>query len=101
MACDQDRRRIGTFVTYELEKSELQSAATRVASQIVGHDIAEKISDLCAFIAARSGHLGSVEMEVTLMRELQSLSSDLNSHPRKALRAAHSRLVRDYELPAD
>ena len=101
MANDQEKRRIGTFVTYELEKEELHNSATRVASQIVGEEIAEAISDLIAFIAAHDGALGSVEMEVTLMRELQLLSADLKAHPRKALRAAHSRLVRDYELPAD
>jgi len=101
MACDQDRRRTGTFVTYELEKCEFQSAATRVAAQILGQETAEKISDLCAFIAARSGHLGSVEMEVTMMRELMLLSPALAADPRKAIRAAHSRMLRDYELPAD
>lgn len=98
---DQQFSRIGLSTTYELEKAELPAAATRVATQFSDGATAEAIADLVAVIASHEGRLRAVRKSVILMQELRHLSADLRDHPRLALRAAHSRLVRDYELPTD
>lgn len=93
--------RIGINPSYELEKAELPAAAARVAAQFSDAETAEAISDLCAVVANHEGRLRSVRMTVQLMQELRNSSADLMQHPRKAFRAAHSRLVRNYALPSD
>jgi DNA transposition AAA+ family ATPase len=98
---DQQFSRIGIHATYELEDKELPAAAARVAAQFSDSATAEAIADLCAFIAAREGRLRAVRKTVVLAQELRNASADLRENPRKAIRAAHARLVRDYELPHD
>lgn len=93
--------RIGINPSYELEKAELPAAAARVAAQFSDAETAEAVSDLCAVVANHEGRLRSVRMTVQLMQELRNSSADLMQHPRKAFRAAHSRLVRNYALPSD
>ena len=98
---DQQLSRIGIYRDYALEPKELPEAASRVAEQFSDPETAEAIADLCAFIAAREGRLRAVRKTVILAQELRHASADLRDNPRKAIRAAHSRLVRDYQLPTD
>lgn len=93
--------RIGLNPTYELEPSELPAAAARVATQFSDPQTAEAIADLCSVVAHHEGRLRAVRMTVQLMQELRHTSPDMREHPRKAFRAAHSRLVRNYALPSD
>ena len=51
--------------------------------------------------AGGAGALGSVAMTVVLMQQLRELSDTLRNNPRAALRAAHSRLKRNYLLLED
>lgn len=98
---DQQFSRIGIHATYELEPKEIPAAAARVAAQFSDAATAESVADLAAFIGARDGRLRAVKKTIILMQELRNASADLRHDPRKALRAAHSRLVRDYQLPND
>ena len=98
---DQQLSRIGIHANYELEAAELPEAAHHVAAQFSDAATAEAISDLCAIIASHEGRLRAVRKTVILAQELRQQSSKLHSNPRDAIRAAHSRLVRNYELPAD
>jgi len=98
---DQQFSRIGIHAKYELETKELAAAAHHVTQQFSDPATAESVSDLVALIATHDGRLRAVRKTVILMQELRNASADLRDNPRKALRAAHSRLVRDYELPAD
>ncbi len=98
---DQQLSRIGICASYELDAKELPAAAARVAAQFSDPETAEAIADLCAFIAAKEGRLRAVRKTVILAQELRQASADLRDNPRKAIRAAHSRLVRDYQLPND
>lgn len=98
---DQQFSRIGIHAKYELLPKELASLAKKVAVQFSDAGTAELIEDLCAFVAGHEGRLRAVRKTVVLMQELRKASAELNSDPRKAFRAAHSRLVRDYQLPAD
>ena len=98
---DQQLSRIGIHASYELEEKELPATSARVAAQFSDPETAEQIADLCAFIAAREGRLRAVRKTVILAQELRHASADLRDNPRKAIRAAHARLVRDYTLPND
>jgi len=98
---DQQFSRIGIHASYELEAAELPAAAARVAAQFSDAATAEAIADLAAFIAGKDGRLRAVRKTVILAQELRNASADLRENPRKAIRAAHSRLVRDYALPSD
>ena len=98
---DQQLSRIGIHASYELDAKELPAAAARVAAQFSNPETAESIADLCAFIAAKEGRLRAVRKTVILAQELRQASADLRDNPRKAIRAAHARLVRDYQLPND
>lgn len=98
---DQQLSRIGIHASYELEDKELPAAAARIAAQFSDPETAEAIADLCAFIAAREGRLRAVRKTVILAQELRHASAELRDNPRKAIRAAHARLVRDYQLPND
>ena len=98
---DQQFSRIGIHGSYELEKKELHDASLRVAQQFSNRETAEKISDLCAYIALHEGRLRAVKKTVILAEELRQASPTLKDDPRAAMRAAHSRLIRDYKLPLD
>lgn len=98
---DQQLSRIGIHASYELDAKELPAAAARVAAQFSNPETAEAIADLCAFIAGKEGRLRAVRKTVILAQELRQASADLRDNPRKAIRAAHARLVRDYQLPND
>ena len=98
---DQQFSRIGIRGDYELEESELHACAMRVARQCSNAETAEKIGDLAAFIAKHEGRLRAVKKTVILAEELRKFSSKLKDDPRAAVRAAHSRLVRDYQLPPE
>ncbi|WAC18855.1 AAA family ATPase [Luteolibacter sp. SL250] len=98
---DQQFSRIGIRAQYELEEKELPEVARHVAAQFSDIETAAEIEDLCTFIASKPGRLRAVRKSVILMQELRKASPDLADNPRKALRAAHSRLVRDYALPGD
>ena len=100
-ANDQQLSRIGMHCNYELMPAELPAAARRVTAQYSDPETADLIEDLCSFIAGHEGRLRAVRKGVILMQELRNASADLRNNPRKALRAAHARLVRDYELPND
>jgi DNA transposition AAA+ family ATPase len=98
---DQQFSRIGIHANYELDSRELPGASAHVAAQHSDPETAEQIADLVAFIAAREGRLRAVRKTVVLAQELRAISADLRDNPRKAIRAAHARLVRDYTLPND
>ena len=98
---DQQFSRIGIHGNYELEDAELPAAAMHVARQCSDDVTAEAISDLVAFIASKDGRLRSVKKTVILAQQLRAESSKLRDDPRAAVRAAHSRLIRDYTLPLD
>jgi DNA transposition AAA+ family ATPase len=100
-ANDQQFSRVGIHGTYALEAAELPAAALYVARQFSDDPTAEAISDLVAFISARDGRLRAVRKTVILAQQLRAESNKLRDDPRAAIRAAHSRLIRDYELPVD
>lgn len=100
-ANDQQFSRVGICATYELTEKELPAVSKRVAHQYSDAETAEEIEDLVAVIAAHPGRLRAVEKTVRLAQELRSLSKDLANNPRKAIRAAHARLPRNYALPSD
>ncbi len=98
---DQQFSRIGIHGVYELEKDEIQAAAKRVAHQYSDLATAEAIEDLTAAIGLQEGRLRAVKKTVILAEELRKVSKDLRDDPRKAIRSAHARLVRNYTLPSD
>ena len=98
---DQQFSRIGIHGNYQLEDSELQAAAMHVTRQFSDDATAESVSDLTCFIAARDGRLRAVRKTVILAQQLRAESAKLRDDPRAAIRAAHSRLIRDYSLPTD
>lgn len=98
---DQQRSRIGLCGKYELEDKELSECAKRVAHQFSDRATADEIEDLTAIIAAHEGRLRAVKKTVILAQELRAASAKLKNDPRAALRAAHSRLLRDFALPVD
>lgn len=100
-ANDQQFSRVGLHGTYELEAAELPSAANYVTRQFADDDTAEKVSDLTSFIARHDGRLRAVRKTVILAQQLRAESAKLRDDPRAAIRAAHSRLIRDYSLPTD
>jgi len=100
-ANDQQFSRIGIHGNYELEDAELHSAAMHVTKQASDDATAEAIGDLTAFIASKDGRLRSVKKTVILAQQLRAESAKLRDDPRGAIRAAHTRLIRDYSLPAD
>jgi DNA transposition AAA+ family ATPase len=100
-ANDQQFSRVGIHGTYELESAELPAASMHVAKQFSDEATAESISDLVSFIAARDGRLRAVRKTVILAQQLRAESAKLRDDPRAAIRAAHSRLIRDYSLPND
>ena len=101
IANDQHSRRLGIVPTYQLLQEEFAPLAHRVTRQFADTATADAIGDLVAVIAAHDGALGSVQMTVILMQQLRKLSAKLDADPRAALRAAHSRLNRNYLLPED
>lgn len=101
MANDQHASRLGIVTTYELEPEEFAPLSYKVARQYSDEAAADAVQDLVAVIAAHDGALRSVELTVVLMQELRKASAKLAGDPRAALRAAHSRLNRDYLLPED
>ncbi len=101
IANDQHSRRLGIVPTYQLQKDEFAPLSHKVARQFADNATADAIGDLAAVIAAHDGALGSVQMTVILMQQLRKLSAKLDADPRAALRAAHSRLNRNYLLPED
>ena len=61
----------------------------------------EAVSDLVSIVAKEDGHLRSVRKQVILMQALRRLQpAQFADDPRKAFRAAHKELVRNYTLPA-
>ena len=98
---DQQFSRIGINTNYELSKDELPAAARRIVHQFSDEQTADEVEDLAAYIASKDGKLRAVRKTIILAQELRSVSADLRDNPRKAMRAAHSRLVRDYALPSD
>lgn len=96
---DQQFSRIGIHGSYELEDKELSAASHHVARQFSDAATADAVSDLVAFIASQEGRLRAVKKTVILMQELRKASPKLANDPVAALRAAHSRLIRDYQLP--
>jgi len=98
---DQQRSRIGLCNDYSLEPDELPWCARRVTAQHSDEATAEAVEDLVAVIAAHEGVLRAVKKTVIYAQELRAASPKLKDDPRAALRAAHSRLLRDYALPVD
>jgi DNA transposition AAA+ family ATPase len=96
---DQQRSRIGLCNEYELDSDELPACARRVATQVSDPATADAVEDLVAVIAAHEGCLRAVKKTVILAQELRTASAKLKDDPRAAIRAAHTRLLRDYELP--
>lgn len=100
-ANDQQFSRVGIHGSYELQDDELPAAADHVTRQVSDDATADAVSDLTAFIAKHEGRLRAVKKTVILAQSLREESPKLKADPRAAIRAAHSRLVRDYALPAD
>ena len=98
---DQQFSRIGIHGAYELDPSELPAASMHVATQVSDVPTAEAISDLIAIIASHEGRLRAVRKTVILAQQLRLESPKLRDDPRAAIRAAHARLIRSYELPTD
>jgi len=98
---DQQFSRIGIHASYELEPGEIPAVSQHVAAQFSDTVTAEAVSDLCAIIGSHEGRLRAVRKTIILAQELRQQSAKLRDNPRDAVRAAHSRLVRNYELPAD
>lgn len=98
---DQQFSRIGMRGQYELETAELPAASLHVARQFSDDATADAISDLVSYIASKKGRLRAVKKTVILAQQLRAESASLANDPRAAIRAAHSRLVRDYSLPTD
>lgn len=101
MANDQHASRLGIVTTYELEDAEFAPLSHKVACQFSDEATADSIRDLVGVIASNDGALRSVELTVVLMQELRKASASLRDNPRAALRAAHSRLNRNYLLPSE
>lgn len=98
-ANDQHFSRVGISHGFKLKPAEIPKLSTIIASQIAGEDIAEEISDLAAFTGKHPGHLRAVEKTVKLATELMAHATKYADDPRGAYYAAHSQLVRDYDLP--
>lgn len=98
---DQQFSRIGIHGQYELEDDEIAAAAHYVTRQHSDDATADAVSDLVAFIGHRAGRLRAVRKTIILAQQLREESAKLNADPRAAVRAAHARLIRDYELPTD
>lgn len=101
LANDQHARRLGISTEYKLTEKEIPGLARDVAVQYSDEQTADSIADLLTVIASNDGALGSVALTVVLMQKLRNLSAELRNDPRKALRAAHARLARQYKLPSD
>jgi DNA transposition AAA+ family ATPase len=98
---DQQFSRIGIYGNYELEDKELPQASLHVARQFSDDATADAVSDLVAHIAAHDGRLRAVKKTIVLAQQLREESAKLADDPRAAVRAAHARLIRDYQLPID
>lgn len=92
---DQSLSRFGFAEHVSLNPKELSDIAHRVAAQYF--DDAEEVRDLTALIAKGQGGLRSVKKQCLLA---QALKDNGIPDPRKAFQAAHSKLIRDYTLPA-
>lgn len=95
----QHARRLGIVPKYELQDNEFAPLSHKVTCQFSDEATADAIRDLTTIIAANDGALGSVQLTIILMQQLRKLSASLNADPRAALRAAHSRMNRNYLLP--
>ncbi len=96
---DQQHSRIGMYCDLRLADDELPAVARKVAELFSSPEAAEEIEDLVTHVAMRPGRLRAVRMNVILAEELRKKNASLG--PRKAFRAAHKQLVRDYDLPGD
>jgi len=96
---DQHSSRIGICKNHAINPDTIAEEALRVAAQFSDQATAEEIADLVTIIAKRDGHFRSVRKEIILMQKLRELQPNFNDDPRRALRAAHRELVRDYDLP--
>ena len=100
---DQRSSRIGIcpLSGLSLATKNIADVAERVAIQFSDIKTAKAIADLCAIVAQKDGHLRSVRKQVVLTQALRRLQpKQFADDPRKAFRAAHNELVRDYTLPA-
>lgn len=96
---DQRSSRLGIVKSVTLSAAEIAKHSKRVAAQFSDEKTADKIADLVAIIGNHDGHLRSVRKTVNLMQALIKMQPALADDPRKALRMAHSELVRNYDLP--
>lgn len=94
-ANDQFFSRFGFKTEVTLEPKELSNVAHAVASQ--NCDFADDLRDLCAIVAKEKGGLRAVKKQCQLA---QALHDNGIADPRAAFKAAHSKLIRDYSLPA-
>lgn len=92
---DQFFSRFGFKTAVALADTELSSIANAVARQY--YDDADEIRDLTAIIAKHKGGLRAVKKQCQLA---QALKDNGIADPRKAFHAAHTKLIRDYALPA-
>ena len=96
---DQQRSRIGFYNEYELDEDEIPACALKVAQQFSDESTAAAIEDLVSFIATHEGRLRSVKKTVILAQELRAASASLRENPCAAIRSAHARLLRNFDLP--
>jgi DNA transposition AAA+ family ATPase len=94
-ANDQFFSRFGFKTEVQLEPSEISSVAHAVALQ--NCEFADELRDLCAIVAKQKGGLRAVKKQCQLA---QALHDNGIADPRNAFKAAHSKLIRDYALPA-
>lgn len=92
---DQFFSRFGFKTPVALSEKELPAVAHAVARQY--YDDADAIRDLTAIIAKNKGGLRAVKKQCQLA---QALKDNGIGDPRKAFHAAHSKLIRDYTIPA-
>lgn len=92
---DQFFSRFGFKTAVALADKEISAVAHAVAAQYFDH--ADDIRDLTALIAKNKGGLRAVKKQCQLA---QALKDNGIGDPRKAFHAAHSKLIRDYALPA-
>lgn len=94
-ANDQFFSRFGFRTEVSLNAKEISNVAHSVARQ--NCEFADDLRDLCAIVAKEKGGLRAVKKQCQLA---QALHDNGIADPRAAFKAAHSKLIRDYTLPA-
>ena len=93
---DQHFSRIGIHQKVDLDARHTADYARKICDAIVPGS-QNGVYDLATAVASEKGHLRALKKQLMLMKDMAS-SSVYAGDQIKAFRAAHSKLVRDYEL---